>query len=200
MKANRIIQLGTALTGALVIVLIVSWGMKATMSLEDFDRFYKSNEYPAQYEKSIGGYDVKIKVRPSKYHCYRMSPNDLQKADSLFVANDSVLFIDMKIVGFSENSPLFEGDQQELEQRLMYYMTFIKEDLWLESEEKVYALFNHHVERNYNITNSLNIQLAFHKPPNGDFTFVYNDRTLNLGAIKIKVQENDLEKIPHLSL
>lgn len=200
MRVNRAFGIAGIVLAVVATLLFVSWGLKSSMTLDDFDRFYKSPEYPAQYAKQVGGYEVKIKVRPSKYHFYKMTNGEIQRADSLIGVNDSIVFMDMKIVGFGENSPLFEGDQQLMEERLMYYMSFITEDLWLESEDEIYTLINHHVERNYNITNSVSIQMAFHKPVGQDFTFVYNDRMLEIGTMKLKITARDLNKLPNLSL
>jgi len=179
--------------------ILISWNWKSSLSLNDFDALYKSIDYPAQYAKTIGGYEIKVKLRPVDYHCALLAKGDHNRADSLKTSNDSIIFMDMKISGYGENSPLFEGDQEMLEQRLMYFMSFMKNDLRLEDDHGAYGLVNHHAERNYNITNSLSIQMAFKRTQDKSFTFVYDDHVLGIGTIKMKVDEKDLDRIPSLN-
>ena len=180
--------------------LLLSFDFRRTMSLQEFQQHYNSAEYEAQFTKEIGGYTVKIKYRPSAYHFGKMSKGNKKLTDSLLAANDSIVFFDMKIDGFGANSPLFEGDQQLLEERLIYFMAKVKHDLFLTDKAQSYRLLNHHLERNYNITGAINLQLAFSKPKGDEFTFTYNDRMLGLGKLNFAMDQNEIQKkLPRLN-
>jgi len=186
---------GALLTGA---ALALSFVGQSSMSVMEFSHLYGSAEYPVQYSKRLGEYEVKVKYRPLEYHVARFSRNDKQIYDSLMEVNDSIIFLDFKVAGLRQNSPLFEGRQELLEERLMYFLTHITEDLVLSDSHGTYTLLNHSLERNYNITNALNLQLAFKKPQERSFTFTFNDRMLNIGKVNFMVNERDLEKLPHI--
>jgi len=190
-KTTVFILMGTLLLAG---VLLLSFDFRKSLSLSEFEQHYRSVEYEAQYAKEIGNYVVKVKYRPVAYHFGKMSRGDRHIADSLIRENDSVIFFDMKIDGLGANSPLFEGDQQLLEERLMYFMAKVKQDLFLVDEGETYRLLNHHLERNYNITNAINIQLAFSKPKGEAFTFTYNDRMLGMGRLNFAMDQNEIQK------
>lgn len=174
---------------------------KPRVSYNDFKELYASSEYSGQFKRSIGRYEVKLKYRPSEYHFAKMSSGDETLKDSLLNANDSVVFFDLKLSADGPNSPLFEGDQALLEDRLMYFLSHLRADLWLSDSKAEYRLLNHHLERNYNITHSINVQLAFQKPRDAKYKFTFNDRMLNIGTVNFMVDQKAIDKeLPHLKM
>ena len=179
-------------------ILLVSLTWKNELTLDEYREFYASPDYDCQYEKVIGGYKVQLKYRPTELHIASRVENK-EERDSLIKENSSVAFFDMKITALSGVSPIFEGDQSVLEERVMYFLAHVTDDLMLHNDDGEYYLLNHHMERNYNINNSIYIQLAFNRPEHKDFTFTYNDRVLGIGKVNFEIKAKDIDKLPKIN-
>jgi hypothetical protein len=86
-------------------------------------------------------------------------------------------------------------------ERVQYYAFDMQNDIKLVSDGDTLPCALYHYERNYNLTDFTNFMVSFPSPKDAskDRTFVYEDKYLGTGTIKLTIKAEDINQLPNFN-
>lgn len=196
--------------GYIALVFAFGCSKQSSLSKEAYVSFVNSEESGLIKSKEIGEFTFEAFYRPYDY----IAIQELKKAtlSSEEVASKKkelagLHYLNLKIEG-APGLGLLETDatsDQDYNLRLYYYTSEAQLDMQLIQDQDTMPCVLYHFERNYQLAPYNNIVLGF-EPTNQeinytkDIEFVYNDRVLNTGPIRMVFNADQLNTLPTLKL
>ncbi|MCL4816895.1 MAG: hypothetical protein QY303_10325 [Vicingaceae bacterium] len=171
---------------ALAIVFVFACRKQFMFSAVDSDQAYYT-ENALVLKKEIGNYYFELKHIPES------------STDKDSITHQSFV---LKIGVVKGNDILSEGieDENEYYERLNYFDQEAQIDMKLVDGSDTLSCLLYHFERNYGIAPFNNIVLSFpgrkNQQNSHDKVFIFDDKVLGLGTVKIKIEKELVKKIP----
>ena len=161
-------------------------GLKVSKELNDykFELLYKPVEYIAINEQR------KLDVDTISYY-HRIE--ELKEMQYYTLKIETLTGLEMMKAGI--------GSEQEYSNRLQYFSDLAQYDITLVDGGDTLTCALFHFERNYGVAPYNNIVLGFfNNKKNNSKTLIFNERVLEVGRVKLKIKEKDINNIPEIIL
>lgn len=179
-------------------------------SAEDINEFVKDQKEILMYEKKIKEVNYKLNYISNEQMALKQV-SDLSKInqiqfDSIVRDYDSLLFFNLEISIDNFNDDLLKyklgGDVEfNYSQLVEYYAFKMQRDInMVQNDKDTIPCVLYHYERNYGISPKTNIMLGFKVPSLKNTVFVYENKHLKTGTIKIIIQEKEILNHPHIKI
>ncbi len=195
-KFNQILILALVLLGgcrqpALLPIKYVEW-------LNDPDN-------GAHVNKQIGKYDFDLQYKTPEYMVLmseRKSSITVAQMSTQKKAYEDLEQYTFKIRSASNEDLLQDGNGDDYNRRLEYFISYIQEDLFLENgNDTVFASLCNY-ERTYGLSPEATITIGFDTKniaKHSDRTFIFDDHILGVGPVRLTITKESLSHLPVLT-
>lgn len=191
----------------LLVCLLTACSGSQSLEQGTYVQHVKNPENGLVKTKKLSDFDFELTYRPHEYIALTEAVNGLtnetlaSKKEEL----DDLHYLALKIKGNGTGGLLETNatSENDYNLRLYYYSSEAQLDMHLIQEKDTMPCVLYHFERNYQLAPYNTIVMGF-EPQQYDLSksleFVYNDRVLGLGPVRMAIDGNDLNQIPQLKL
>lgn len=156
--------------------------------------YMKKVQSELRKEVTLGSYKFELQYKPSEYMALLEQGKDFVKAGEKLESKkyNQLKHFNFKL-GTTDGNPAFLKneiqDQAEYFKRLEFYISKAEKNFYLINDKDTTFPAIYHFERNYGLTKHNTIVLSFdvNTENNSNLLFVYDDKILGLGKIKIDI-------------
>ncbi|MBI3136215.1 MAG: hypothetical protein HYZ14_16190 [Bacteroidetes bacterium] len=183
--------------GFFSITLLVSCTKQ--LSPEDYGRFVSDPENGLRKDQAVGDMEISVMYEPVEYMLSKESgfaENTTRKEE---LANYEHFQFRLKLTG---GGNILQYNQTELNNetsRVYHYSFDSRRDFVLIAGTDTVPCKLAHYSRNYNLSPTLDLSLAFEKVSHEvDWQFIFTDDQFGLGRVKFLFKQADIEEFPEL--
>jgi hypothetical protein len=175
-------------------------------SPETYVEWVESKDNGLTVDKTISEYTFEVQYNSSEYLALQNLKKENVTAEELRKEKEELeglQYYTLRIKS-GKNVDLLKAGihrEQEYHERIDYFSFRMQKDLTLVDGKDTLKCVLFHFVRNYGIKPYSDFMLAFEKGAGtGDKTLIYEDEILGVGTIKIRIQAEDISRIPELVL
>jgi hypothetical protein len=189
-----------------ILCFLYSCNQKQILSIEDYVKWIDNEENVLHVKKTIGEFYVDVQyMTPDYCTAKEMGLENARNQDSFKVVRSQKedLQTILLTIGSPQNK---DGDllqfisaskQTTFNQLVQYFSFAIKDDISLVCDKDTLPCVLHVFERNYGLAPTISIVCSFEKSKRiTDKTFIFQDKALGIGIVKINFKESDFKNIP----
>lgn len=182
----------------LSLLAIVIGSCQKELNLSAYESFCSNPENGLRKEADSNGFLLSVKYEPSQLLIGRQGLSNIE-AEDYGVDNYEHFQFQIKLI--SGGNILLHNETPSINEvtRINHFSFNAKNDFYLIQNEDTVACDLAHYSRNYNLSPTIDLSLAFPKIDKiSDWQFVYTDKQFNIGRTKFMFKAEDLKNLPEL--
>ena len=183
----------------IVLLQIIFVSCQNQLTADEYLQYVSDPENGLRKDQNVQGFELSIMYEPTEYLMAKKQDNSgLEKRVAELNEFEHFQF---RIKLKSGKNILMYNETQETNEvtRINHFGFQAKNDFMIISAEDTNYCVLSHYSRNYNLTPTIDLTLAFNKiDKNTDWQLVYSDKQFNLGRIKFLFKKEDITDLPIL--
>ncbi len=204
---NRIVHHAYRYAGifAPLMAVFVLSGCSGSLDAKDYLRWVENAENGMVKETSLGGFDFRLQHKPLEYIALQ-EERTLKPTTGLIrkfrTERGGLYYFNFRIAS-KTGQPILEtgkNSKKEYHRRNDYFTSEMQHDLFLVAGKDTISCTLYHFEHNHGLAPYNNMVVAFAKnsEETQDLQFVYADKVLGVGPVKITLKKSAFDHLPKL--
>lgn len=185
----------------LVILILISASCQKELTPDEYSKYISDPENGLRKNQTVGDFELSVMYEPVDYLLGKS--NDTRPLDEQRKELSSYEHFQFRIkLREGGNILMYKETIQKNEVTRINHFSFeAKQDFVIVSGADTNYCKLAHFSRNYNLTPTVDITLAFDKiEVENDWQLIYQDQQFDLGKVKFLFKEDDLRNLPALKL